>query len=369
MALRMSQMLRFSRDVTRSTPAPAVGARLPSAGGLSVLAEAVPATPPLPLADFDPLIEAAATPRPGPIVEAAADPAVTVYEQLLSVVQLIFDAAVTEDSPDGPATVAGVRAVLAQLEQGDALLAVTVRLRSQADSWAKRSANVAILAMRLGLEVNYDERRCLALGLCSLMHDVGMLTIPEEAMKARQFGQEQKDLLRRHPLESQKMVQSFGAAFHWVGKIVVQVHERWDGGGYPQGLKEEEIHEFARIIGLVDTYEAMVQPRADREARVVYNALKEIIDLRNAQFERRLIKALIGIVSIFPLGSLVKINNGEIGRVVGTNRQHPTRPAVDILVDPRGRCLTEARPLNLVDEPMLYIVDPAIDESVLDGTG
>ena len=109
----------------------------------------------------------------------------------------------------------------------------------------------------------------------------------------------------------------------------------------------------------------MAQPRADRQARVVYNALKEIIDQRNSLFERSLIKALIDIVSIFPLGSLVKLNNGEIGRVVGTSRLHPTRPTVDILVDPRGRRLPEARLLNLQDEPMLYIVDPAIEEGVL----
>ena len=70
-------------------------------------------------------------------------------------------------------------------------------------------------------------------------------------------------------------------------------------------------------------------------------------------------------VSIFPLGSLVKLNNGEIGRVVGTSRLHPTRPTVDILLDPRGRKLSQPRMMNLGDEPMLYIVDPAIEEGVL----
>ena len=111
----------------------------------------------------------------------------------------------------------------------------------------------------------------------------------------------------------------------------------------------------------------MAQPRADRQARVTYNALKEIIDLRNSLFDRRLIKALIHIVSIFPLGSLVKLNNGEIGRVVATSRLHPTRPTIDVLIDPRGRRLPEPRQIDLQDEPMLYIVDPAIEEGVLGG--
>ncbi|MDP7570733.1 MAG: hypothetical protein QF391_03910, partial [Myxococcota bacterium] len=98
-------------------------------------------------------------PSPGATVEHVSDPsdpAVGVYEQLLSVVQLVFDAAATGSAPDGPATVAPMRAVLEQLEQGDGLLAVTVRQRGRADSLAKRSANVAVLAILLGLEMKYD---------------------------------------------------------------------------------------------------------------------------------------------------------------------------------------------------------------------
>ena len=345
MALRMSQILRVSRETHQVVSVAAVGARIPSEGSPGVLAgpgtEAAALPPPRRLAYFETL-EIVRMSTPDATVEHASDPsnpAVGVYEQLLSMVQLVFCAA------------------------------VTVRQRELADSLAKRSANVAILAILLGLEMNCDKRRCVTLGLWGIMHDIGMLTIPADAMNARKFSNKVKGMLHRHPIESKRMVESFGKAFNWVGKIVVQAHERWDGGGYPQGLKEEEIHEFARIVGLVDTYEAMVQPWADRKARVVYNALQAIIDQRNTQFAPKLIKALISIVAIFPVGSLAKTNNGEVGRVVGAHRRHPTRPAGDILVDPSGRRPVEARALKLVDEPMLYIVDPAIDDAVLNETG
>ncbi|MFP6589961.1 MAG: HD domain-containing phosphohydrolase [Candidatus Latescibacterota bacterium] len=207
----------------------------------------------------------------------------------------------------------------------------------------------------------------LALGLCGLTHDLGMLKVPEEVLGSRRLTSNQLQFLQQHPQDSERIVRAFGKAFEWVGKVVVQVHERRDGSGYPNALKGDDIHEFARIIGLVDTYEAMAQPRADRQARVTYNALKEIIDLRNSLFDRRLIKALIHIVSIFPLGSLVKLNNVEIGRVVATSRLHPTRRTIDVLIDPRGRRLPEPRQIDLQAEPMLYIVDPAIEEGVLGG--
>jgi hypothetical protein len=75
---------------------------------------------------------------------------------------------------------------------------------------------------------------------------------------------------------------------------------------------------------------------------------------------------LINIVSIFPLGSLVKLNNNTIGRVVGANKLYPTRPLVEIRLDHRGKKMNEPQLIYLEEEPMLYIVDPAIDESVLE---
>jgi HD-GYP domain-containing protein (c-di-GMP phosphodiesterase class II) len=252
-----------------------------------------------------------------------------------------------------------------QLEGSESLLSETVRQRRHDESVPARSANTAILALRLGLELGYEKRRATALGLCALMHDVGMLMIPPEITGSSRLTGEQLSMLRTHPTRSREIVEGFGESFKWIGSIVVQVHERFDGSGYPRRLKGEQIHEFARILGLADTYEAMAHPRADRKALVIYEALKEIVDMDNSLFDRRLVKSLLDIVSIFPLGSLVKLNSGEIGRVVGTSKQHPTRPCLEVLVDSRGKRLTEMREYRLEEEPMLYIVDPGVEESVL----
>ena len=370
MALRMSQMLRNGKELRRAASPRPAGAEprtvVAAASARSAQAEADERAD---RAAIAPLIEQSA---PAPVSdlggiedEVPQSASERVHASLVQAADQVFAAAAAQGAPDGPTTVNAVRAALEDLKSSDQLLAVTVRERGGAHSWVKRSANVAVLALKLGLELEYDDRKALALGLCALMHDVGMLSIPEEVLNERRFTPEQLALLQGHPEESKRLVQAFGKAFNWIGKVVVQVHERQDGSGYPRGLQGDQIHEFARIIGLVDTYEAMAHPRADREARVVYNALKEIIDLRNSLFDPALIKALIYIVSIFPLGSLVKLNNGEVGRVVGTSRLHPTRPIVDVLMDPRGRALRDPRQLNLEDEPMLYIVDPAIEEGVL----
>ena len=358
MPVRMSQMLRSSGELRRRHPAgapPRVTPPPAEAGNGQDL------DPPV---EIQPLIEEA-PPEPTIAAVETQDTSPETYRRLVGAAEEIFAAASASRSLDGAPIVAATRTAVAELRETDALLAETVRQRRDARAWPRRSANVAILAMKLGLEIGYDERRTLALGLCGLMHDVGMLSLDDEMLDSEQFTPEQRILLQQHPLESQRMVSAFGKAFEWIASVIVQVHERNDGSGYPRGLQGEEIHEFARIIGLVDSYEAMAQPRADRQARVVYNALKRIIDLRTSLFDRRLVKAFIHIVSIFPLGSLVKLNNGEIGRVVGTSKSHPTRPTVDILMDSHSCRLPEPRLIQLEDEPMLYVVDPAIEEGVL----
>lgn len=201
---------------------------------------------------------------------------------------------------DGNRLVLPLKQALGLLQQDEVLLAETVRQRRGERTFPQRAVNTAMLSMRLGLEIEYDEHRILSLGLCALMHDLGMLGLPAELLEARRLTPEQCDLLQRHPLESQRLAQAFGKGFAWIGRIVTQGHERSDGTVYPAGLKGERIHELARIIGLADTYGAMVHPRSDRQVRAVYHVVEEIIHLRNTLFDGHLVKALIHIVSIFP---------------------------------------------------------------------
>ena len=353
MALRMSQMLRSSGDV-RSTRPTAKKKAAPQTKK-KVRDEPVPEE----LSTVE--VEEAAEPAP-----AVVRTDLEIYERLVRVTEEVFAAARTGKIPEEGPIIRVLRACMGKLREGEALLAETMRQHEGVPDLAERGANSAILSMRLGMELGADDKRCLAVGLCGLLHDLGMLKVPEEAIQDKKLDAAGLELLKRHPIESQRILEDFGPAFAWVGRIVVQVHERRDGSGYPRGLSREEVHEIAQLVGLADTYLAMAHPRADRPALVVYNALKAVIDMRRTIFDNKLVKALINIVSIFPLGSLVKLNNNEIGRVIGTSRLHPTRPKVEILLDSRGRPQKPPRQMVLEEEPMVYIVNPAIEEGVLD---
>jgi HD-GYP domain-containing protein (c-di-GMP phosphodiesterase class II) len=311
-------------------------------------------------------IESTEATEPPDIEPVALIPDSEIYTSVVQAARHVFEQAETKSPVNAEMLTQAFTNVLRSFAKSDQLLTEAVRRRTNNTERSQRVANAALMAIRLGLEIDYDEKHCLGLGLCALMHDIGMLTIPDEVLDSPKLTTEQLQLLRNHPHESKGMVERFGANFAWIGQVVVQIHERHDGSGYPDQLRGDDIHEFARIIGLSDMYEALGHPRSDRKAHVIYSALTTIIDTRNKHFDPRLIKSLINIVSIFPLGSLVKLNNNTIGRVVGANKLYPTRPLVEIRLDHRGKKMNEPQLIYLEEEPMLYIVDPAIDESVLE---
>ena len=157
------------------------------------------------------------------------------HRDLVDVARSLFDASATGSVPDGVGTVTRVRETFDRLTKDDALLSEVVRNRRDFRAWPERSVNVTILSMRLGIEMQLEEKRCLALGMCGLTHDLGMVTVPDEILKSSKLNGDQLAMLRRHPQESMRILRSFGDSFSWIGKIVVQAHERRDGSGYPRG--------------------------------------------------------------------------------------------------------------------------------------
>ncbi len=141
---------------------------------------------------------------------------------------------------------------------------------------------------------------------------------------------------------------------------VYQEQEREDGSGYPQGLKGDKICEFAKIIGTADIFEALVHRRTYREGFITYYAIQNILETKSHQFSAKMIRSLISVISMFPLGSLVELNTGEIARVVVTNRNRPVRPIVEISEDLEGRKLDPPNRVNLEKEPLIYITKPII---------
>ena len=170
------------------------------------------------------------------------------------------------------------------------------------------------------------------------------------------FRSKEMGILRQRPVYSHEILTGFGDDWRFLAETALQVYERIDGSGYPHGLKRDEINEYARIIGLVDVYEAMIHSRPQRERFLHFSAIKEIIKTGKDKFARRYLKALVNIFSIFPLYSYIKLNSGAIGKVIGTHPDQPLRPMLKIIYDSRRHRLPAERIVDLPEHPLLNVV-------------
>jgi HD-GYP domain-containing protein (c-di-GMP phosphodiesterase class II) len=252
------------------------------------------------------------------------------------------------------------------LATGDALLARALVGGESHLDLPTHMVNVAILAIKIGQGIGYrpEELRRLALAAC--LHDVGMITVPRAIMdKYGGLSPEELALLRHHPERSFQMLQALGPEYRWLATVALQEQEREDGSGYPHGLTGEQIHPYAKIIGLADMYESLTHERPHQRLRVPFEAVKEIMSADRNRFPNQILKGLIQGLSTFPVGSHVRLNSKEIARVVATNPAFPLRPVVEILTGPTGDPVSIRRRVDLAQSSLIYITDAASTEEVL----
>ncbi len=246
------------------------------------------------------------------------------------------------------------------------ILRKAVRLKKETYSFAEHSLNVAILATKMGIVREFPRERLFSLSLCAFLGDIGMSRVDSTILsKTGKLTSSDIEEIKKHVLYTQEILAEDFREFPFLVPIVAQIHERENGSGYPQGLKGDNIHEFAKIIGLCDVYIAMTSRKAHREDFSGYNTLQQIISRRGVDFSPLIIKSLIDVISVFPIESLVKLNNGSIGRVIDISSKHPTRPKLSILINSDGELLNTPRFLDLEMEPLLYVETPDIEEGVI----
>ncbi|HHT9135927.1 MAG TPA: HD-GYP domain-containing protein [Candidatus Wunengus sp. YC60] len=226
--------------------------------------------------------------------------------------------------------------------------------------------NVAIFAIKIGNGLGYKKDQLIELGIAALIHDIGMCKIPDEVVnKEGSLTDEEYALIKKHPQFGYDIVfNSLGEKYKWLAEVVSQEQEREGGQGYPRGLKGNEIHEYAKVIGMVDVYEALSHSRPQRKQFLPYEATREIVNSSKNLFPQKLIKALLTKLSCFPIGSYVVLNSKAIGKVVEIDEASPLRPVIEMLYDGMGKKLTEKKIVKLCDTPLLYIVDSIFEEDL-----
>ena len=227
------------------------------------------------------------------------------------------------------------------------------------------AVNVTVFAIFMGDTLGLPRERLLELGLAALLHDIGKVRVPEEILyKEATLKDDELEMLRKYPHDSFDILHGLGDKYHYLAECALHVNEKIDGSGFPQGLQGDAINPYARIIGILELYEAMTHNRPQRQKFSHFEAVKEIIKTKKSAYQRELLKAFLNTFGIFPLHCLVKLNSGAVGRVIQTYEEQPLRPKIEIIVDAQNKRVKVPRTIDLREQQVLYIADALTEENL-----
>jgi len=218
--------------------------------------------------------------------------------------------------------------------------------------------NVSILATKVGIGLGYYGAELQRLALAGLVHDIGIFAVPQQVLtKTGRLTAEERSLVEQHPRMGHGVIQRLGTDYAWLAEVVLQAHERGKGQGYPHRLKGREINELAQIIGLVDIFDALVSPRPYRRRLLPHEAVRELLTTERAAFPREIMKALVEQLSVYPLGTRVRLSSGEEAVVVRITARYPSRPMVRSLGTEKTSTLEPPRLIDLSVLPHVSVID------------
>jgi len=249
-------------------------------------------------------------------------------------------------------------------EQRDSFIGFILGGEVSGHDMAKSSVNAAILSALIAQELKFPNHKILQIVTGALLHDIGMFRLPHEILdKKGGLSETEFQRMKNHPLYSHKIVSKELLYPEEVGMVALQHHERWDGEGYPRQISGTSIYMGARIVSVADAFEAMVSQKSYRNSMIGYQAMKNLLSDNSRRFDPDVLKAFIQTMGIYPIGSIVLLNNGALTRVVEVHGDAPLRPKVQVLIDEFGKVFKqeEGEILDLLAEKSFFIakaVDP-----------
>lgn len=229
-----------------------------------------------------------------------------------------------------------------------AAMSCLMRIRRKSGYLYSHSLASSVWATALGREIGLDREALRVVALGAMLLDVGKTRIPQHVLdKPGKLDAGELALMRRHVEFSLEIVREAGDVDQRVLEMVSNHHERHNGGGYPRALKGDEIPVFGRIGGLVDTYDAMITSRPYASTQSSYGALRQLRSLAGTDFQSDLVDQFTQAIGMFPTGTLVLLNTGEVAVVTAQSRIRRLRPEIMVILDADKQPLTEYRVLDL----------------------
>ncbi|WP_123052852.1 HD-GYP domain-containing protein [Clostridium sp. JN-1] len=223
------------------------------------------------------------------------------------------------------------------------------------------SLDTCIMATFLGISCNYTGWDLKKLGIGAVLHDVGKTEVPINVLnKSDKLTDEEFNEIKKHPIYGVDILKKFISIPDSVIKVVGQHHERVDGKGYPYGLTDLQITNFAKIVCICDVYDAVSNDRCYRKKFSPNDAYELILAGSGVSFDDKIVQNFKNTFSVYPLGCCVRLSNGKEGYVVRQNKGFPDRPVVRVLYDAETMIPIPIYEIDLIENTNIVISEVVI---------
>lgn len=237
------------------------------------------------------------------------------------------------------------------------------------------SLKLCLLSLSLASTAGYSRSQSIEIAQGALLADVGMMLIPERIREKRgKLTEGETFEMQKHPLLGLALLEPIHGLPEASQLISLQHHERISGSGYPERKSGARVSRFARIVQIADVFTALINKRSYRDALLPYHAMVAILTMGGqGLLDGDHIRNFLRTLSIFPLGSLVRLSGGSIAKVVAPNAVEFTKPVVSVLTSEDGSPLPHSRirQVDLAASADMSIVEAlpgqALHHSILDG--
>ncbi len=193
------------------------------------------------------------------------------------------------------------------------------------------SMRSTVLAITIALELHIPLSKVVELGIATILHEIGMLRLPPQLyITDRALSAAEKKQISMHPIFSHNILKELNFP-NSILAGVLDHHEKENGMGYPRGFTGDKISPYGKIISVACSFEAITAPRTYKTERTTYDAMVEMLQNPNKQYDPTIIKALLYSLSLYPIGQYVYLNNGKIGLVTDVTPNKPQNPIVQLV--------------------------------------
>jgi len=275
-----------------------------------------------------------------------------VYEQTSSLVKDMMDDIRFGNQLNAKAAKDAVAECVDQVLESPNTMLLLTQLKNQDEYTSQHSLNVCILSILFAKHLGYSLEELNHIGLCGLLHDMGKMQVPSEVLnKPGRLTADEEKVMQSHTTLGRNIIMSARDVFPGAVDVAYTHHEQLDGGGYPRGLSGESISIYARIVCIVDAYDAITSDRVYKKGRLHLQAISVLTQARNKHFDGSLVLKFIDCIGIYPVGNAVEMKNGEVGVVIEANPANKTKPKV-LMVMNKDKQLIPGFTLELETQPV-----------------